>query len=79
MEYIKNLELVESIRWVGKEGLGQLKDFWLEGLLRKEMSLRVKREMCVCVCVFKVNESRDHVDLELCMGYHIGDTQQTAV
>ena len=51
MEYIKNLELVESIRWVGKEGLGQLKDFWLEGLLRKEMSLRVKREMCVCLCV----------------------------
>ena len=44
MEYIKNLELVESIRWVGKEGLRQLKDFWLEGLLRKEMSLRVKRE-----------------------------------
>ena len=35
--------------------------------------------MCVCVCVFKVNESRDHVDFELSMGYHIGDTQQTAV
>ena len=29
--------------------------------------------------VFKVNESRDHVDFELSMGYHIGDTQQTAV
>ena len=38
-----------------------------------------KGNSCLCVCVFKVNESRDHVDFELSMGYHIGDTQQTAV
>ena len=31
MEYIKNLELVESIRWVGKERLGQLKRFLAGG------------------------------------------------
>lgn len=39
--------------------------------------------MCLCVCVFLCvsnrNESRDHVDFELPVGYTIGDTQQTAV
>lgn len=64
----------------GKRRVGQLKDFWLEELLRKEMSFKSgKGNSCVCVCMFKVNESRDHVDFELSMGYHIGDTQQTAV
>lgn len=80
MEYIKNLELVESIRWVGKERLGQLKRFLAGGTCQEgNVFKNEKGNVCVCVCVFKVNESRDHVDFELSMGYHIGDTQQTAV
>ena len=49
MEYIKNLELVESIRWVGKERLGQLKRF-LAGGTCQEGNVFKNEKGNVCVC-----------------------------